>query len=198
MSKFNLFHSNGRVKFWRQSHERYLPECTQKTIQGCGGSIMFVVYYLLQNGLINWDKRQFKFSRLYFPIFRTIATVLENVSAKEQTRSVHVGQFSSPFFKNYRKVVWVEQDQEIMVASTVTRPNLIENVWEIMFRYIRSQKKQPSSFAELREALKEVWESFPQKQIRKLYKGLPNRVVKMKKMKGRATKYWVSLNGIDC
>ena len=47
-SKFNLFHSDGRVKDWRQSYERYLPECTQKTIQGCGGSIMFwgcITYY---------------------------------------------------------------------------------------------------------------------------------------------------------
>ena len=67
--------------------------------------------------------------------------------------------------------------------------NPIENVWEMMLRYVRSQKKQPSSLAELREALKEVWESFPQEQIRKLYKGLPNRVDDIKKMKGKATKY---------
>ena len=40
-SKFNLFHSNGRIKVWRQSHERYLPECTQKTIQGFGGLSCF-------------------------------------------------------------------------------------------------------------------------------------------------------------
>ena len=29
-SKFNLFHSDGRVKVWRRPNERYLPECTRK------------------------------------------------------------------------------------------------------------------------------------------------------------------------
>ena len=40
-SKFNLYHSDGRIRVWRQSHERYLPECTQGTVRGGGGSVLF-------------------------------------------------------------------------------------------------------------------------------------------------------------
>ena len=40
-SKFNLISSDGRIKLWRNVKERYLPESTNKTIKGGGGSIMF-------------------------------------------------------------------------------------------------------------------------------------------------------------
>ena len=39
-SKFNLIGSDGRKRVWRQKNERYLPECTQKTVVGGGGSVM--------------------------------------------------------------------------------------------------------------------------------------------------------------
>ena len=39
--KFNLIDSEDRVKVWWQKDERYLPECTAKTVRGGEGSIMF-------------------------------------------------------------------------------------------------------------------------------------------------------------
>ena len=36
--KFNLLVSDGRIKVWRQKHERNLPECTSKTIKGEDGA----------------------------------------------------------------------------------------------------------------------------------------------------------------
>ena len=39
-SRFRLFYSDARQKVWRQTNERYLPECLRKSIQGDGGSIM--------------------------------------------------------------------------------------------------------------------------------------------------------------
>ena len=38
-SRYKLFHSDGRQKVWPQSHERYLPECLRKTVQGDGGQL---------------------------------------------------------------------------------------------------------------------------------------------------------------
>ena len=80
-----------------------------------------------------------------------------------------------------RKLCWPPQSPD---------QNPIESVWEMMLRSVRSRKqKQPSSLAELREALREVCKIFPQEQIRMLYKGLPSRVNEIRKMKGNATKY---------
>ena len=39
-SRFNLFHSDGKMKVWRQSNERFNKDCILKTIQGSGGSIL--------------------------------------------------------------------------------------------------------------------------------------------------------------
>ena len=39
-SKFNLHSSDGRIKVWRKKNERYLDECTKKTIKG-GPYVMF-------------------------------------------------------------------------------------------------------------------------------------------------------------
>ena len=38
--RFNLFHSDGKMKVWRQSNEQLNKDCILKTIQGSGGSIL--------------------------------------------------------------------------------------------------------------------------------------------------------------
>ena len=43
--KFKLYHSDGRVRVWRQKNERFLNECVKKTVKWEGGSVMVLACF---------------------------------------------------------------------------------------------------------------------------------------------------------
>ena len=67
--------------------------------------------------------------------------------------------------------------------------NPIETIWDILLKRVRENNRQLASLTEFREKLKEEWEIFPIEIVQDLYKGLPNRLKELKKMKGNPTKY---------
>ena len=65
-SRFKLFCCDGRTKVWRRAKERFLPECTQKTVQGGSGSLLFWGYITYDKiGSLIEIKNKCKFSKLY-------------------------------------------------------------------------------------------------------------------------------------
>ena len=177
-SKFNLFHSDGRVKIWRQPHERYHPGCTTKTVQGFGGSLMFwgCITYQKLGPLIevqNTLNSNIYISTILEPFLR-FWKILRRKVFMQDNAPCHTSKVVEAWFglKKVKKLLWPPQSPDL---------NPIENVWEILFRRMRENKQQPRSLVELREGIKEEWRKFPIDIIQKLYQGLPGRVEELKK-----------------
>ena len=153
-SKFNLFTFDGRAKVWRQAHERYLPECTKKTIKGFGGSIMFwgcITYdrmgpFIEIRGNLNGQEY---ISQILDPFRGFWRKFKKNKTAvfMQDNAPCHTSKIVEKWFgsNKVRKILWPPQSPD---------QNPIESVWDILLRTIRNRKKQPTSLTELREALK--------------------------------------------
>ena len=70
-SRFKLYHSDGRLKVWRQRNEKFLNECIRKTVKWDGGSIMiWGCFYNDTLGPCYLVNKTFKFQFLYRKYFK--------------------------------------------------------------------------------------------------------------------------------
>ena len=190
-SKFNLYNCDGRIRVWRQSHERYLPDCTRKTVKGGGGSIMVwgcisrksvgplieIQGTLDANRYISMILEPF-FNKYWrsFRRSRKKATFMHDNAPCHRARKVTdwLGR------KRIKTLTWPPQSPDL---------NPIENVWDKIFDAIRKRENQPNSLGQLKSALLEEWMNLPPDYLENLFAGLPNRLIELKKMNGNATKY---------
>ncbi len=85
--------------------------------------------------------------------------------------------------------------------------NLIEHLWDIMFRSIRHHQVAPKTVQELSDALVHIWEEIPQDTIRRLIRSMPRHCQACIQARGGHTNYWVPFwvaamkfqqNGLAC
>ena len=160
-SKFNFFHSDGRVKVWRQAHERYHPDCTANTIKGFGGSLMFWGCITFQKlGPLIEVKSTLNSENYISNILDPFLTFWRKFRRKKKVfmqdnAPCHTSKRVETWFglKKVRKLIWPPQSPDL---------NPIESVWEILFRRVR-ENYQRRSLEELREKIMEEWKKFPKK-----------------------------------
>ena len=113
-SKFNLFHSDGLVKVWRQAHERYHPDCTANTIKGFGGSLMFWGCITFQKlGPLIEVNSTLNSENYISNILDPFLTFWRKFRRKKKV-------FTVPYIKKSRNLVWVKKGEKIDMAPAIT------------------------------------------------------------------------------
>ena len=190
-SSFKLFRSGGKVKVWREPYEKYLPDCTRKTIKGGGGTVMIWGCFFSDHlgpcypitGNLNSEKYindiLTKFHSDFF---------LENIRNhpglifQQDNASCHTSAKTREWFnkKKIKMLQWPPQSPDL---------SPIENVWEIVKRQINMRTISPKNLQELREALLEEWNRIPAEDLRNLLSTMPKRLKAVKVLNGFPTKY---------
>lgn len=67
--------------------------------------------------------------------------------------------------------------------------NITENVWAQLARHVYARRRQFQTAEELKCRIVEEWCDVPQKKIKKLYKSIPKRLIKLLYQKGDITQY---------
>ena len=67
--------------------------------------------------------------------------------------------------------------------------NLIEHVWDMLDRKVRSQRRLPSNLDDLWRILQEEWNNLNIGAIQGHYDSMPRRVEELKAAKGSYTRY---------
>ena len=75
------------------------------------------------------------------------------------------------------------------MASLVSDMNLIEHVWDMLDRKVRSRRRLPSNLDDLWRILQEEWNNLNIGAIQGLYDSMPRRVEALKAAKGSYTRY---------
>ena len=150
-SRYKLFYSDGRQKIWRQSYERYLPECLRKTVQGDGRSIMiwgcFCGYKLVPWFVINERLNSSRYirdvlSKFYIPMF-------------EDHPHICFQQDNAPAHRASHTRNWFDKKNLAVLSWPVQSPDLnpIESLWGILQRQINARESIPMKLHELKVAL---------------------------------------------
>ena len=67
--------------------------------------------------------------------------------------------------------------------------NIIENVWFRLKKELHSDANNINSVAELKDAIRAIWEKLPVEYIKSLYKTIPRRIRTVLRANGNVTKY---------
>jgi hypothetical protein len=80
-------------------------------------------------------------------------------------------------------------------VQTIPRPamspdiNHIEHVWDFIGRKINQRNPQCQIIDELRTAILQEWQQFPQERLRRLVRSMARRVTELHNTRGRYTRY---------
>ena len=80
-------------------------------------------------------------------------------------------------------------------VQTILRPamspdiNHIEHVWDFIGRKINQRNPQCQIIDELRTAILQEWQQFPQERLRRLVRSMARRVTELHNTRGRYTRY---------
>ena len=86
---------------------------------------------------------------------------------------------------------WFEENGVTVLPWPASSPdmNLIEHVWDMLDRKVRSRRRLPSNLDDLWRILQEEWNNLNIGAIQGLYDSMPRRVEALKAAKGSYTRY---------
>ena len=86
---------------------------------------------------------------------------------------------------------WLSKNSIKLFPHPASSPDLnpIENLWHTLKQHVRSREHPPTSLSELKQAVREAWDSISIDEINALVKSMPERVQAVLKAKGGHTKY---------
>ncbi|KAF8657143.1 hypothetical protein AX16_002274 [Volvariella volvacea WC 439] len=101
---------------------------------------------------------------------------------QQNNDSKHTSGVAKAWFKKKKicRLFWAPSSPDM---------NIIEHVWQQLDAHIHACNPFPSNKEEFWEALQEVWYSFPQEALDKLYKSMPCHVAFLLAARGGHTKY---------
>ena len=189
--RFKLFHSDGRVRVWRQQKERFINECIRTTVKWGGGSVMVWACffgdtlgpcYLITNTMNSSSY----ITNILKPFHSTFClNILENhpkLVFQQDNAPPHVSGRTRSWFakKNLKLFQWPAQSPDL---------SPIENIWDVIQRQINNRKELPSNLQELKSAVLEEWREILKEILLSLVKGMPKRLSALGKVKGLQTRY---------
>lgn len=190
-SKFNLFHSDGRTKVWRETQEKYLPACLRPVIQGGGGSIMVwgCFWYgglgplIILDGAVDQTAYVNTLARHFYSWYK--------YEMESNQIQLTFQQDNAPAHKAEYTQWWLNQTGIKILPWPAKSPDLnpIEHLWDVLKRQIDSRKPPPTSLKDLKEALLKEWENIPVDKYQNLIDSMSRRVKAVIKAKGKNTKY---------
>jgi transposase len=190
-SSVELDCSEGIKRFIIERSQRLEPEFIQRNRQMGGGKIM-VWSYIHWNGIgplifirggINGHKYKEILNRNVLP------HLLEQM---DENGDVQYYQDDGASAHDCEEVI------EFCAAKGIQRPywppnspdmNPIEHVWGWIKHKLSNLDVLPNNIEELKTAIQEIWGTIDQESIRKLYRGMPNRIKVLHEKQGKNTKF---------
>ena len=186
-SKFNLFHSDGRVMVWRDVGKELENQNTVKTVKHGGQSLM-VWACMSCKGVGNLEFIEGKMDAIKYRTIlgRNLIESKEKLGLdddfvfQQDNDPKHTSKISKEFFKknNVNVLDWPSQSPDL---------NPIEHLWAYMKTEL--SKLNSKNLKELKENIKNIWDNISEPLCRKLVHSMPNRCEAVVRAKGHHTMY---------
>ena len=186
-SRFQLHRADGRQRAYRRVGERFAANAVNEVDRFGGGSVM--VWGAIRHG---W-KSQLIVIPGNLTANRYIDTILDsqvipygqqnnNVIFMNDNARPHVAHVCQDFLRNNNVNVldWPPYSPDM---------NPIEHLWDHLDRRIRARDPAPQNHAQLRQALIEEWQRYPQDRINRLIASMPRRIQALRQANGEHTRY---------
>nr|KAF6360092.1 hypothetical protein mMyoMyo1_011050 [Myotis myotis] len=190
-SRFQLHHSDGRVRIWQKQHESMHPTCISTTLQAGEGSVMVW-------GMFSWHDlgllicvEQCLNSTTYLSIvadqvYPIMLMVYPNGDGffQQGNAPCHDACIVWEWFKehegDFTLLRWPPQSPDV---------NPIEHLCDEVKRATRQLVPQPSNLTELDSAIPQAWCQIPHITFQHLVESIPRRIAAVLKAKSDPTKY---------
>lgn len=189
-SSFTLFPTNGRVYVWRTPKEAYNPDCLLPTVKHGGGSVMIwaAISWYSAGPIIQMSGRIT--ANDYLDILNdevlTMASILLPNTAifQDDNAPIHTAKMVQSWFNEHQNIIkhlpWPAQSPDL---------NIIEPIWGVLEKRVRSRFPPPTSLKQLADILVEEWDKIPLETIQALYESIPRRIEAVLKANGGPTPY---------
>lgn len=190
-SSYTLFPTAGRVYVWRQPKEAFNSDCLLPTVKHGGGSVMIwgAISWKSAGPMISLHGRITShdyikiLSDQIHPMVQELFTE-GNAVFQDDNAPIHTARIVSEWHDEHSEevehLIWPPQSPDL---------NIIEHLWSILEKQLRSRYPPPSSLTELETALHEEWAKIPLETIQTLYESIPRRIEAVIAAKGGPTPY---------
>ena len=186
-SRFKLSRKDGRMRVYRRRGERFATANVQQVDRYGGGSVM--VWGAIRFG---WKSR--------------LVVVDGNLTAQRYIDEI-LRNDVTPHFANNPNDIFMQDNarphaarltqQYLQVNNVNTLPwppyspdmNPIEHLWDHLDRRIRKRQLPPATLAQMRQAIVEEWNAYPQHRINRLVMSMQRRLRSMIASRGGHTRY---------
>jgi transposase len=187
-SSFEIGKPAKKVRVWRKPGEKYNQECLAPSFKSGRTSVMiwgaFTAEIRLPMIIMPAGRRSGPdFVDL---IYRRIIEPF--ISSPNCPRNLILMEDGAPVHTSKVAKEWRDQRSITKLNWPANSPDLnpIENLWNIMKRNI-SEKHQPRTVQQMRQALYTEWKAIPQSKLQALVESMPDRIKAVIKAKGRHT-----------
>ena len=164
--RFKLFHSDGRIRVWRQINERFLNECIKTTVKWGGSSVMVWGCFCSDTlgpcfPIVNTMSSLSYIENVLEPFYSTFYLDLLNkqpdILFQQDNAPSHVSGETRMWLslRNVKLLTWPAQSPDI---------SPIENIWDVIQRQIHERTLLPSNLEELKSVILEEWEKYRNKR----------------------------------
>lgn len=189
-SKYNLYGPDCNKRAWRRRGSQLQDWHVRPVIKFGGGSVMVW-------GSISWQG----VGQMAFIDTTMNADMYKDVLSVAYTRTLEVHgytvdssflvQDNDPKHASITVRTWLEEHNIRTMKMPSCSPDLnpIEHVWNYVEIRVRERSIQPSTIAELRQAIQEEWYKVPIEYIQALISSMGRRMAALKRARGGYTKY---------
>ena len=189
-SKFNLFGSDSRQYCRRRPGEEFLDRNVKKVVKHWGGSLMVWGCITPQEpGRLHRIEGRMNAVQYCEILTESFLGILADQGLSPD--DVIFQQDNDPKHTSRRAQEWFEENRVTVLPWPASSPdmNLIEHVWDMLDRKVRSRRRLPSNLDDLWRILQEEWNNLNIGAIQGLYDSMPRRVEALRAAKGSYTRY---------
>lgn len=187
--RIGLYSADGRIRVWRRPLERF-AQCTtlesasfyQQSVMVWGGinSEARTELIFIENGRLN--AARYIEEVLQEAVVPFAPFIGENFLLMHDNARPHAAGIVTQYLEEVgiAAMEWPARSADM---------NPIEHLWDAIKRRIRGRSNPPTTLQQLRIAVTEEWDTFPQDKIRNLINSMPRRVRALKNARGSNTSY---------
>lgn len=186
-SKFNIFHSGGRILVWRKRNTELDPKNLCSTVKHGGGGVM------VWGCMAASDVGELVFIEDTMDKMRYLEILKENLKKSAEKlglgNNFYFQQDNDLKHTAYVVRQWISFNIPHILGTPPQSPDLnpIEHLWEELEKRVRTHNI--SSKAQLKQVLLDEWKKISAEITKKLVYSMQNRLKEVIRRKGHPTKY---------